>query len=365
MDRVTTSVQTVTTLVKSVEDIFSSGDLLYGGDAQRRLVFVDQLFYHKGNWASEIQQYFLDRDVEATIIPIECLEETKDLETLLYILGQIERFNILRRKEPIIAIGGGVLMDMVGFAASMFRRGVPYIKVPTTLLGSVDAGVGAKTSINHFERRNRLGSYFPPIMTLIDNRFLKTLDKKEILFSLGEIIKISIIKDKKLFEYLEEHLVYCLDNNFTCSQADVIITESINGMLDELEPNLWEKDLQRVVDFGHSFSPVPEMKSLEDPKVYSLSHGEAVLLDVIFSCKVSKNRGLLSEEEYRRIIALCDACNLRTSHPYFKDPYLLWDSLLDATRHRDGNQNLPIPTSIGKAIFINDLTLEEVVEGVK
>ena len=193
MDRVTTSEQTVTTLVKSVEDIFSSGDILYGGDAQRRLVFVDQLFYQKGDWASEIQQYFLDRDVEATIIPIECLEETKDLETLLYILGQIERFNILRRKEPIIAIGGGVLMDMVGFAASMFRRGVPYIKVPTTLLGSVDAGVGAKTSINHFERRNRLGSYFPPIMTLIDNRFLKTLDKKEILFSLGEIIKISII----------------------------------------------------------------------------------------------------------------------------------------------------------------------------
>jgi 3-dehydroquinate synthase len=341
-------------------DVFNDHWMLYGGESKRRIVFVDEYFYSLGNWYAQINDYFKDSGVEATIVPVSCSEDKKDLENLMFILGAIERFNLLRRNEPIIAIGGGVLMDMVGFAASIFRRGVPYIKVPTTLLGLIDAGLGAKTSINHFGRRNRLGSYFPPIVTIIDKQFLRTLDKNEMRFAMGEIIKIAVIKDKELFYTLFNNVQMCLATNFEGEEADFIIRRSVDGMMDELVPNLWEKELERVVDFGHTFSPIPEMESLKDDSVYTLSHGEAVALDVLLSSKISMMRGGLSEIEYGEILDVTHRSGLPTTHPYFQDPYILWDSLLDATRHRNGNQNVPVPVTIGKATFLQDITLEEI-----
>jgi 3-dehydroquinate synthetase len=356
------STQSVPMNIAIAHDVFNTDWMLYGGDSGRRIVFVDEYFYSLGEWYGKINDYFIDRGIEATIIPVSCSEDKKDLENLMFILGAIERFNLLRRNEPIIAIGGGVLMDMVGFAASIFRRGVPYIKVPTTLLGLIDAGLGAKTSINHFGRRNRLGSYFPPIVTIIDKQFLKTLDKNEMRFAMGEIIKIAVIKDKQLFDTLFQNVQVCLSTNFECDAADFIIRRSVNAMMEELVPNLWEKELKRVVDFGHTFSPIPEMESLKDDSVYTLSHGEAVALDVLLSSKISMKRGVLSEIEYGEILDVTHRSGLITTHPYFQDPYMLWDSLLDATRHRNGNQNAPIPIKIGVGSFLQDITLEEIKE---
>lgn len=347
------------------QDRYLQDGLKPSEDSERRLVFVDEYFYRLGDWRELINEYFDAVRFEVTIVPVNCTEDKKDLENLMFILGEIERFNVLRRSEPIIAIGGGVLMDMVGFASSIFRRGVPYIKVPTTLLGMVDAGLGAKTSINHFGRRNRLGSYFPPIATIIDQQFLKTLDPKEITYALGEIIKIATIKDEQLFCSLEGGLEKCLESNFNCVEGEYIIRASISSMMEELIPNLWEKDLKRVVDFGHTFSPIPEMQSLTDKKVPALSHGEAVALDVLLSCKLAVGRKSLSEKDYKRVKGLIEKSGLPVSHPYFKDPYLLWDSLLDASRHRDGNQNVPVPESIGKGFFLQDITLDEIKEAVE
>jgi 2-epi-5-epi-valiolone synthase len=364
-----TSSQEVHTQIAYSSNIFRDHWLQHGhnllGDSERRLIFVDEYFYRLGNWRELINEYFDAVRFEVTIVPVHCSEDKKDLENLMFILGEIERFNVLRRSEPIIAIGGGVLMDMVGFAASIFRRGVPYIKVPTTLLGMVDAGLGAKTSINHFERRNRLGSYFPPIVTIIDQQFLKTLDPKEIAYALGEIIKIATIKDEQLFCSLQGGIEKCLESNFNCVEGQYIVRASIGSMMEELTPNLWEKDLKRVVDFGHTFSPIPEMQSLTDKGVPTLSHGEAVALDVLFSCKLSVGRNFLHQRDYERVENLVKKSGLPTTHPYFKDPYLLWDSLLDASRHRNGNQNVPVPESIGKGFFLQDITLDEIKEVIE
>lgn len=359
------STQEVPMNIAMAHDIFSNDWMLYGGDSKRRIVFVDEYFYSCGTWYALINEYFKERNIEAHIVPVVCSEDKKDLENLMFILGAIERFNLLRRSEPIIAIGGGVLMDMVGFAASIFRRGVPYIKVPTTLLGLIDAGLGAKTSINHFDRRNRLGSYWPPIVTLIDHQFLETLDESELWVAMGEIIKIAVIKDKELFYRVFQNVRPCVDGKFNGHNSEFIIRRSIDGMMDELTPNLWEKDLMRIVDFGHTFSPIPEMKSLTDDSVPTLAHGEAVALDVLLSSKISMRRGGLSELEYGEILDVIHRSHLPTRHPYFQDPYLLWDSLLDATRHRNGNQNVPLPVTIGKATFVQDITLEEIKGAVE
>ena len=114
----------------------------------------------------------------------------------------MDNFGVTRRSEPVIVMGGGVLTDAVGFACSIYRRGVPHIKLATTLLCAIDACVGVKTSVNHFGRRNRIGTYFPPIKSIIDLNLLKTLPIEELSSSLGEIIKIAVIKNKYLFELI-------------------------------------------------------------------------------------------------------------------------------------------------------------------
>ena len=134
--------------------------------SSRRLIFIDtkvNAYYKK-----KIESYFLSKKIEFKIVPLDIKEEDKNLDNLEKILNYIDNYGIKRRSETIIAIGGGVLTDIVGFAASIYRRGVPYIKVATTLLCIVDACVGVKTSINHFSRRNRLGTYFAPEKSFID-----------------------------------------------------------------------------------------------------------------------------------------------------------------------------------------------------
>ena len=338
--------------------------LLSLGYSQRRLVFVDSNVFNV--YGNDIYGYFNANYIEAKIISIDISEEKKDLETLMFMLNSIENFGLLRRSEPIIAIGGGVLLDMIGFAANIYRRGVPYIKVPTTLLSIVDASVGVKTSINHFGMRNRLGTYYAPLAVFLDKSFLKSLPSSEIFSAMGEIVKMAVIKDKGLFELLEDDIEKIIKQKFMIGEvSDEIIFKSIKGMVQELEPNLWEHNLRRIVDFGHSFSPLPEMNSLEDKNVDSITHGQAVGLDVIFSSCLSYSRKLLSRDDLKRIINVCKNCSLPVTHPYFENHLLLWNALLDTTKHRNGEQNLPIPTDIGQSTFLNDVTLEDVKNTVK
>ncbi|EFO9214479.1 sedoheptulose 7-phosphate cyclase [Campylobacter lari] len=331
---------------------------------RRRLIIIDEkvdlLF------GDNIRTHCKHYGIDAIFFSISATENDKNIQTLMLILEKLEEFKPQRRNEPIIAVGGGALLDMVGFASSIYRRGIPYIKIPTTLVGLVDASVGAKTAINFSNKRNRLGTYYPPVFSYLDKNFLKTLDLLEISSGLGEIIKIAVIKDVKLFNILEK---YCeklyLTKFLDCEAADEVIYRSIVDMKDELQDNLWEKNLERCVDFGHSFSPIIEMKSLIDDNVQSLTHGQAVALDVILSCVLSHNRSLLKEEELVRVINVINKSNLPIMHPYFSNIELLMESLADTIKHRNGNQNLPIPIEIGEYVFINDVTQNEIVDAIK
>jgi 3-dehydroquinate synthetase len=354
----------VTFSIKNSPGLFSVGnrDLLQHGSqgaSARRMVVIDRnicQYYLEG-----VIEYFEAHDVICHVVVIDATEDRKDLETLLSILREMEQFGVLRRDEPLIAVGGGVLLDLVGMAAGLYRRGVPYIRVPTTLVGLIDASVGAKTGINFENRRNRLGSYYPPIAAYLDRSFLKTLPEIEISSGLGEILKMAVIKDRLLFQMLERNGQDLLGSKFMDSSvADDVINRSVQGMLDELEPNLWETDLKRIVDFGHSFSPIIEMRSISDPDVASLTHGQAVALDVIFSSIISSRRGLLSHEDLLRIVRTARETLLPTGHELFYSPLIVLEALKDTMKHRNGDQNLPVPKALGDAIFINDLSFEEI-----
>jgi len=161
-------------------DIFNplNHDLVSYKTNDRVMIVIDQNV-HKF-YAVQLMEYFNSHNVKYSMLVIDTNEESKNWEDADYILQFFEDEGVLRR-EPIIAIGGGVLLDIVGFACSIYRRGIPYVKVPTTLLAIVDASVGSKVAVNHFERRNRLGAYYPPIATLIDKKFIKTQSEREIV----------------------------------------------------------------------------------------------------------------------------------------------------------------------------------------
>lgn len=361
----------ITTALPVSYDIRTSPDLFFGrnvdllsygstGPGSRRLVVVDSNVNEL--YGETIVSFFERHEIEYKIVLLSGGESEKSLENLIFLLEEIEKFGLSRRSEPIIGIGGGVILDLVGMAAGMYRRGIPYIRVPTTLLGIVDVSVAAKTGINFQERRNRLGSYWPPIATFLDKTFIRTQNDLEISSGLGEILKMAVSKDKRLFELLENNATELLESKFECECADEVINRSVKGMIEELENNLWEKNLKRVVDFGHSFSPIIEMKSLGSSN--ELTHGQAVALDVLYSCGISAIRNMMSPDDLFRVYKVAKALTLPINHPSFEDPLLLLESLNDTVKHRNGDQNLPIPESIGHSVFLNDLTYEEIKRAV-
>jgi 3-dehydroquinate synthase len=323
----------------------------------RRFVVIDSNVHRLHG--ETIRAYFEHHDVDYAMVVFKADETVKDLGHVTRIVEELDSFGIARRQEPVIVIGGGVLMDIVGLVASLYRRGTPFLRVPTTLIGLVDAGVGAKTGVNFNGHKNRLGTYAPAALTLLDRSFLSTVQRRHIGNGLAEILKIGLIKDFALFKQLEEHGPLLLDEKFqgrtpTGDEAAVaVLHAATHGMLEELQPNLWEADLERCVDYGHTFSPTVEMRALP-----ALLHGEAVCVDMALTTVMAYRRGLLSEDERDRVLAVMSALELPSWHPLL-DPVVLVNALEDCVRHRDGEQRLPLPVGIGDVTFVNDVTEKE------
>lgn len=170
----------------------------------------------------------------------------------------------LRRREPFLAIGGGVLLDIAGMGACLYRRGVPFVRVPTTLLAIVDASVGVKNGVDYCcavtdeTYKNRVGAFYAPSACLLDPAFIGTQDARNICNGFGEIMKLALVRSMDLFEILETHGANLVKARFTETSmvpdgvGDRVIDLSIQIMLEELGPNLWEQTLERCVDYGTS-----------------------------------------------------------------------------------------------------------------
>jgi 3-dehydroquinate synthase len=335
-------------------DIFNpeNKDIVNLSTSNRRIIVIDAEVYDL--YKDKLEEYFHVNKLTMNLLCVDCKEENKTWKNLDRILEFFEQNGVLRREE-VLSIGGGVLLDIVGFACSVYRRGIPYIKIPTTLLAIVDASVGSKVAVNHLGRRNRIGAYYPPVATYIDKKFIKTQSEREIVNGIAEIFKLAVIKSPELFQLLEENAEMLIDEKFQYGAVPVrVINLAITDMIAELGPNLWEKRLDRCVDFGHTFSPVIEMSNIPN-----LLHGEAVALDCLYSSCISFIRGYIDTETLKRIFDVAKRLKLKTFHPDFTNQKMLLESLRDATKHRNGNQFAPLPISIGNYKIVNDVTEEE------
>ncbi|NXU58563.1 ARO1 protein, partial [Turnix velox] len=315
----------------------------------RRFIVIDEVVDEL--YGSQVREYFKQNNVQHQILALPTTEETKSMDLVLTILQEVQKFSIDRRTEPIIAIGGGVCLDIVGLAASLYRRRTPYIRVPTTLLSYVDASVGAKNGVNFLQCKNKLGGYTPPVASFLDRSFIQSIPRRHISNGLGEILKMALMKHKGLFDLLKRHGKYLLDTKFqsyssSAGHGDAALQTTriaIETMLEELAPNLWEDDLDRLVDFGHLISPELEMRVLP-----SLMHGEAVNIDMAFMTYVAYTRGLITAEEKEQIIQCMRGLELPVWHRGCSLS-LIKRALMERLKHSGGQTRMPLPIGLGVA----------------
>ena len=345
-------VKTSNVFKKSNSD-FSSHLTVLGHQNGRAIVVMDNRV--SALYASKICEYLNQHAIKNKVIVLRLREDSKSIQKVLQLVRELDSIGMSRKEDVLVAVGGGGLLDVVGLTARLYRRGVPHIKIPTTLLAIVDAAIGIKNAVNHNGYKSRLGSYYHPEAVFLDRTFIRTLSSRQVANGIAEIIKLALIKDAYLFELLEIQLAVLLKSKFqTCEYADGVIERAVEGMLEELAPNLWEKNLNRLVDFGHTFSPSIEM--VASPK---LLHGEAVAIDIAICCAISLQRKLLGQSDFNRVIALLREARLPITNSVC-ELALLNSGLADSTRHRGNRQRLPLPTQIGRAIFVDDVQEPEI-----
>ncbi|MBN2831550.1 MAG: 3-dehydroquinate synthase [Candidatus Omnitrophica bacterium] len=231
-------------------------------------------------------------------------ERAKDIRVASLLIRDLAKFD-LKRRSFIIAFGGGVVGDLSGFVASIYKRGIPYIQVPTTLLAQVDSSIGGKTAIDLKEGKNLAGAFYQPALVFSDISLLKTLNKRQVANGLAEVIKYGVIKDKNLLTYIErecrniirlkepflEHIVKC------CSGIKASIVS-----LDETE----KKGLRTALNFGHTIGHAIEAAA----NFYKYNHGEAIALGMLVALEMSVRLKLINQAILKRIEALISSAGL-------------------------------------------------------
>ncbi len=313
-----------------------------------------------------IAQYFKEYNIDLTIFPVAIDEPTKTITTFLSIVNAFSDFGLVR-KEPVLVVGGGLVLDVAGFACAAYRRSSNYIRVPTTLIALVDAGVAIKVAVNHGKLKNRLGAYHPPKKVFLDFSFLSTLPTEQVRNGMAELVKIAVVSNAEVFELLYEygeellntHFGYLGGTQMLKEVAHRVNYEAIKTMLELEVPNLHELDLDRVIAYGHTWSP-----TLELAPAVPLLHGHAVNIDMAFSATIAEKRGYISADDRDRILGLMSRLGLALDHPLLDDQ-LVWHATESITLTRDGLQRAAMPKPIGTCFFVNNLTHEELTAALK
>nr|ATJ01026.1 3-dehydroquinate synthase [Microcystis wesenbergii CHAB434] len=325
---------------------------------RRCLMVIDQTVY--GLYRQQIVRYFAHYQIDLTVFQVSIKEPEKTLRTFEKIVDAFADFGLVR-KEPVLVVGGGLTTDVAGFACSAYRRKTNYIRVPTSLIGLIDASVAIKVAVNHGKLKNRLGAYHASQKVILDFSFLGTLPIDQIRNGMAELIKIAVVGNQEIFELLEEHGAALLHSRFGYLNGTPelqavghrLTYKAIQVMLELEVPNLHELDLDRVIAYGHTWSPTLELTP-EPPML----HGHSVNIDMAFTATIAQLRGYISVEDRNRILGLMSRLGLAIDSPYLT-PELLWKATEAITRTRDGLQRAAAPRPIGRCVFMNDLTRSE------
>jgi len=265
-------------------------------------------------------------------------ERAKDWQELEKLLKKFSGLN-LDRNSVVIALGGGTIGDITGFASSIYLRGIRYIQVPTTLLAQVDSGHGGKTGINFLGYKNQVGSFYLPIATIIDTKFIASLPKAQVINGLGEIIKAGLIKDPSILSLLKKHH---LDTLTKSPNLLKIIGKSIAVKKYFVGQDFKDTKNRQRLNFGHTFGHALELK-------YNISHGQAIIMGMLQELSCTEALKLTPLSVRKSLLTLLKNLGLKIDTTMKPD----WKTMLHDKKITGNKIMFPVIESLGKAKLIS------------
>lgn len=309
----------------------------------------------KQRYAPAVSESLTNAGFDVSTLEVPVGEGSKSLAQFARIQDSLVAHQ-LDRGSTLIALGGGVIGDLGGFAAAVYMRGIAYVQIPTTLQAQVDASVGGKTAINHPKGKNLIGAFHQPKLVLIDVNTLKTLPQRDIRAGLIEVIKMGVIRDEPLFEMVEENLKAIL--NLDTSTLIELIARACADKADVVAKDEKESRLRMVLNYGHTFGHA--LEALTHYNRYR--HGEAVSIGMNCAARLAVNLGIFSETDFQRQRVLLKRANLPLAFPAEISPKALCEAMYLDKKTIGGKLRLILPTQIGEVVIRDDVAEQEVLE---
>jgi 3-dehydroquinate synthase len=332
--------------------IYIGSDLLRQADLIGRHIHGQSALIVSNTTVESLYLQSLQLALEANQIRYDLviLEDGEQFKTMASIATIIDKLlqNRHDRRTSIIALGGGVVGDIAGFAASIYQRGVNFIQIPTTLLSQVDSSVGGKTGVNHPLGKNMIGAFYQPQCVIADIDTLATLPDRELSAGLAEVIKYGLIHDAGFFAWLEQNIEGLLARDNSLLARAVLVSCQTKARVVELDER--ESGLRAILNLGHTFG-----HAIETVMGYGVwLHGEAVAAGMIMAIDLSIRQGWLDQEVRQRTTALLDQCALPLRPP----PEMTVEQYLDAMaidkKTINGSINLVVLRALGEAFITAD-----------
>lgn len=307
-------------------------------------------------YADEVNNILKDNGYDSDVYAFEAGEENKNMDTILGICKACLEHK-MDRKSVIVALGGGVVGDMAGFAAAIFMRGIDFVQIPTTLLSQSDSSVGGKTGIDFMENKNILGAFHQPKLVYINVGTLKTLSEEQFVSGMGEVIKHGIIRDRDFFAYLEE-------NRSSIKQLDsktLISMDKINCSIKAgvVEQDERENGLRAILNFGHTIG-----HAVESAYNFKMTHGECVGLGMIGASYIAQERGMIDTAVLQRIESILAEYGFTTRvNLPDKDKILMF--MQNDKKKTMGKLKFVLPSAIGEVVQTTDVKQTEILSALE
>ncbi len=323
---------------KPYDVIIGEKALLSSGDLLKRYIPTARAIIVSDDRVAPLHLSSLEKVLSCVNIQAESFifphgEQSKNAAIYLELLNAFASKK-LHRGDTIIALGGGVVGDLAGFAAATYLRGIPYIQVPTTLLSAVDSSVGGKTAINLPSGKNLVGAFYQPSLVLCDTNMLKTLDEENIKCGMAEVIKYALLGDAAFYDALMKKSL-----NF-----DAIITRCVEMKSEIVAHDEFDRGTRKLLNFGHTLA-----HAIEACSQYKIPHGLAVSLGMAMMAQIAERNGCCSEETKNGIFAILKAYDLPVTSPFTLSQ--LAEKLTSDKKVEGTSIDLVIPASIGHCIL--------------
>jgi 3-dehydroquinate synthase len=293
-------------------------------------------------YAGRVRRSLDEAGFEVLTVTVPEGERSKTLHWTSVILDRLARARF-ERGSVLVALGGGVIGDLTGFAAAIYLRGIPFVQVPTTLVAQVDSSVGGKTGVNHPLGKNLIGAFYQPRLVLIDPDTLKTLPKRERVAGLAEVIKYGVIQDAELFAFLETNMLRLL--RLEEEPVVHVIARSCGIKAGVVAQDEREADLRRILNYGHTFGHALEALG----RYRTLIHGEAVAIGMALEAELGWHLGFCEPDVVTRQRALVQAAGLPDTPPRITGARL-WSAMQHDKKVAGGRIHCVLPKQIGQVI---------------